>query len=98
MSLAKDPLTEYREEFLSYLKEMFDFKQVDNPGEIMGTLSSMSARARWIRTLVVRSTKPEYVRFRIDELDPFIAETEIQFKIWSRIAAVAKEEFDMTRG
>lgn len=98
MSLKTDSLNEWRPEILGYIKEIYEFHDLDDPLEILRKLSAFSARATWIRNLVIRSKHPDYNRFRIDELDPFLVEIDRQFKIWSRYSAVVKDEWDMSKG
>lgn len=88
----------YRQEIIGYLKEVYDFHQSEDVQEVMKTISAYRARASLIREGVVQATHPKFNRFRIDELDPFLSEMKEQFAIWSRISAVRKDEWDMTRG
>ncbi len=99
--MANDNSTEvisaWREEIASYLKEMHNFKELNDPIEILRTLSSFSARGSYMRSLVVRSQSKPVQAFRYDELDHFLKEVDLQFRIWSRVAALNKDEWEMTR-
>lgn len=97
-SVEQTTLDKYRKEILDYHKQIFDFNNNGDFIDILTKLSSFSARASWIRHLIIKSMLPEYKRFRIDELDPFFIEVDRQFKIWSRISAITKDEYDMSRG
>lgn len=91
-------LQEYRDELLGYHKMMYKFQQIADPREILLVLSGYSARASWIRFTIIKSPHQKVIRFRIDELDPFLVEIDRQFKIWSRISAIVKDEYDMSKG
>jgi len=91
-------LAGFRKELSGYLEEMFGFSQDrHNPYDILQRLSAMSARAGWIRSQVVRSNKREIVLFKSEEVDPFLKQVDLQFRIWSRVAALVKDEYDMSR-
>ncbi len=91
-------LGSFRQELSGYLEEMFNFSQKqDDPYDILQRLSAMSARGGWIRSQVVRSSKREVVHFKSEEVDPFLKQVDLQFRIWSRVAAIHKDEWDMSR-
>lgn len=96
--LEEKTLDKYRKEILQYHKEIYDFCSIDDTREILMKLAAYSARASWIRNLIIRSLIPEYKRFRIDELDPLLVEIDRQFKIWSRISSITMDEYNMSRG
>jgi len=100
MSLEQidNTLQEYRDELLKYHKEMYDFHKVRVPLEIQAKCSAFHARAAWIRNTIIRSPQQKVIRFRIDELDPFISEVKNQQAIWSRYSAILKDEYEMTKG
>jgi hypothetical protein len=93
---SQDFLDECRPEILNYLKEMYDFHNLYDSREILRTLSAFSARASWMRNLAIRSTKNEIIRFRLDEIDPFLEEVERQFKIYSRLISANEFEYKLT--
>ena len=94
---SEEVFKKLRPELVGYLKEMHTFK--DNPDlqEVLRRLSGFSARASWMRNVVVRSPINEIVRFRIDEIDPFLNEVDRQFKIYSRILSSNQFELDLTK-
>lgn len=89
---------DWREELLGYLREMGRFKNVDDPLGILRQLSSFSARATYMNNLSSRSNNRLLAEFRSSEVQPFLRETDFQFRVWSRIGALVKDEWDMTRG
>lgn len=95
---VSEAIPTWREELTDYLKQMFGFKELGDPYEILRNLSAFSARASYMRSLCVRSKNREVMNFRQDELDPFIKETELQFRIWSRVGALVKDSWEMSKG
>lgn len=93
---SDEVLGEWRPEILGYLKKMYTFKDEVDAREILRTLSAFSARASWMRNLAIRSSQNEIIRFRLDELDPFLDEVERQFKIYSRLISANQFELDLT--
>lgn len=87
----------WRRELRGYLSEMGSFVSKDTL-EILQLLSSYSARASWMRNQAVRSGSRAVDAFRTKEIDPFLGEVDRQFKIWSRIAAVMANEYEISRG
>lgn len=90
-------LKEWRPELIGYLKEMFTFHEMEDARDVLKLLSAYSARASLMRNLAVRSSINEIIRFRIDEIDPFLTEVERQFKIYSRLISANQFEFDLTK-
>lgn len=100
--MAGKPINEvipgWREELGGYLEEIFRFsKNDDDPLPIMKRLSAFSARASYMRSISIKSNNREASSFRLEEVDPFLKEVELQFRIWSRVAALVKDEWDMSR-
>ena len=91
-------LDKWRPEIQGYLKEMEGFAALKDPEAIIPRLSAMSARASTFRNTVIRSDHTRLVRFRIDEIDPFLSEVKNQFAFWSRYQSVIKDEQDLSRG
>ena len=87
----------WRPEILEFLKEMRYFKDEPDCGEILRKLSGYSARVSYMRNFACRSSNDKINRFRIDEIDPFLAEVDRQFKIYSRLISVNQFEFDLTK-
>lgn len=90
-------ISSWRAEITKYLQDMNDF-QFQEASEVFRNLAAYSARASWIRNQLMQKAARPYVAFRTGEVDPFLAEVERQFKIWSRIVAVTQQEWDMSRG
>jgi hypothetical protein len=96
--MSSDPLDDYREELIGYLKEIYDFKdEYQDTKEIIMKIAAFSARARWLRSVIIKSPLQKDIRFRIDILDPFLEETQEQFKMWSRIASIAQFEWEQSK-
>lgn len=93
---SQEFLEECRPELLQNLQKMYDFHNQFDSREILRTLSAFSARASWMRNLAIRSSKNEIIRFRIDEIDPFLEEVERQFKIYSRLISANEFEYKLT--
>lgn len=88
-------LREAREEVDSFYKAMLAFDAAD-PADIFQQLAAMSARASFIRGHIVRRDYgPQMNNFRTKEIDPFIAECERQFKVWSRYLSVVDLDFKL---
>ena len=88
---------EWRTEIIGYLEEMYGFREMDQPLEILRKLSAFSARASYMRNITIRSNNKEASAFRLEEVDPFLREAEFQFKVWSRVAAIGTQEWEMSR-
>jgi hypothetical protein len=93
----KIDLEDLRLELDSYFEMMSDFRSYDTVNILMD-ISSMTARASYIRTKIVTCQERPVQNFRTKELDPFIYECDRQFKIWSRLITLRNMEFDQTRG
>jgi hypothetical protein len=92
---ASQFLTDARTELDNYYREMQDFDKID-PGQIFKRLAAMSARASFIRSKIVRRSQgPDVNNFRTKEIDPFIAEVDRQFKVWSRYLSVVQIDWEM---
>ena len=96
-SKVMQKVAEWRQEIDGYYSIMQNFRGM-MLDEILLDLSSFSARMNAIRTTIVRSESRLMNNFRTKEIDPFIEECDRQFKIYSRVGALQKQEFDMTRG
>lgn len=93
-----DVIEGYRKEIVGFHKQMYDFHDSRDPMEIMCKLSAISARVSWLRTSIIDKPSPLCNRLRIDHIDPCLAEVDRQFKIWSRISTLTRDEYDMSRG
>lgn len=88
-------LGSWRKEIQGYydLMEKFDKQEIRLT---LMQLAAFCARADSIRNQVIRSSNDEAKAFRIQQVDPFIAATERQFKIWSRIGSLIDAEWKMS--
>ncbi len=87
-----------RKEMDSYYEVMQNFSTGD-PRENLMQLSAFSSRMSHARTHIIRNGDGKVdANFRTKELDPFIAECDRQFKIWSRLITYSQHEYEMSRG
>jgi len=94
--VAQNDLTAWREEIDAYFEIMRSFEQY-GMDEILKALSAMTSRASQIRSNVMRSEDRRTQSFRTRELDPFIAECDRQFKVWSRMLSIHSMDWEMSR-
>ena len=94
---SEEVLKNWRPELIDYLKEMYEFRNNPDIGEILMMLGQMSARASLMRNLCMRSSNNDIIRFRLDEIDPFINEVDRQYKIYSRLLSANQFELDLTK-
>lgn len=95
---TEEKIAEWRKEIVEFLTEMAKWStEADDPLYIMKRLSSCTARASWMRNKLIRSGARNAKAFLAGEIDPFIDECDRQFRIWSRVGALMRDEFDMTR-
>lgn len=66
--------------------------------EVFLALSSMAARLTEIRVQLVRCDTRRYNALRTRQIDPLLEAIEFQFRVFSRAAAVRKDEMEMSRG
>ena len=88
----ENKIKDIQEELIGYLKVCRSFDEYDDLREVLKTLAGFSARASWIRSVIIKSPNQKFIRLRIDHIDPFLEELDRQFKIWSRVQSV--EEFE----
>lgn len=98
----EEAIPSWREELQTSLEQIYKYAKDDEKSQdyiaIMKMLSSFSSRATYIRSICVKSNNRKVIAFKSDEVDPFLKEVELQFRIWSRAAAIQKDEFEMHRG
>lgn len=87
----------WRQELDAYYVRMRDFGTIETD-EIFAELAAFSARASEIRGWLIRSQTRATNSFRTQEIDPFIAECDRQFKLWSRYQAVREMDFRLSGG
>ncbi len=100
--MSSDPvesqIEKYTNELIGYLKDVYDFHTNEDLVEILRAISAYRARASLIRQGIVKSSNPKFNRFRIDSLDPFLAEMAEQFKIFSRVNSVEELNWQTSKG
>ena len=98
----EEAIPSWREELQGCLEQIYKYANDDlrnqDPTPIMRKLSAFSSRASYMRSVCIKSSNRKVIAFKSDEIDPFLKEIELQFRIWSRVHAIAKDEFEMTRG
>jgi hypothetical protein len=90
-------LEAWRTEIASYYLEMEGFSECDI-ADIFMKLAGMTARVSGIRSQIVQVENRTLTAFRTREIDPFIAEAERQFKVWSRLQSVKEMDFRISGG
>lgn len=80
-----------------YLVQMSKFSSgQESLQDILRKLSGFSARASMLRLRVSQSKSSEARQLKSDVIDPFLKETDFQFRLWSRLGSVNKDEWEMT--
>lgn len=93
---SRDFLKGARKELDGYYKEMQTFDPM-SPDKIFKRLANMSCRASYIRGLLMRKNYGDAANnFRTREIDPFLAECDRQYKVWSRYISVLGLEWDIS--
>lgn len=90
-------LTSLRDEIDIYLRTIESFATSD-PADVMAQISSIHARLVGIRIGLQRSNSQRATAFRTKEVDPLIEALEFQFKVSSRIIALAEQEWKIAGG
>ncbi len=86
-----------REAMIGFVDEMRGFKKLD-PQDVFMKLSEFSATATYYRSTICKREDRKRAAFRTHDIEPFIAEVERQFKIWSRLVSSQNLDWEMTRG
>lgn len=92
-----EAMPEWRQEISEYLQTLTNFSKNDDIIENLRKISSMSARVRYIQSAASRTTRRDVAYFKETEIDTFLKEADFQFRVWSRIAQLHKDEWEMTR-
>jgi len=79
-----------------YFSIMEKFGEAE-PDQIFSYLSSWTARASHMRSMINRSESKIAQGFRTKQIDPFINECDRQFKLWSRVFSVQSLDWNMQR-
>jgi hypothetical protein len=87
----------YQAEIDGFYVQMRDFNELDLRG-VLANLAAMSARASYMRSLVIRNEGRQAAAFRTRQIEPFLEEVDRQFKTWSRLQSVIQMEFDASKG
>lgn len=85
------------DEIDSYYRRMKEFNDLE-PTEVLQLLSSFSARASEIRSVLQRVDSKRSYAVRTKHIDPFIEECDRQFKVHSRIQSIRETDFKLARG
>lgn len=93
----QDLIANLQAELLGYYAIMQKLNNME-PTEVFQKLSSFSARASEVRTMLVRVDSRRSTNFRTKEIDPFLTECDRQFKIHSRIQATREMEVRLLGG
>lgn len=86
-----------REILIDYVDQMRNFKKLDSQ-DVFLKLSEFSATATYFRSTICKREDRKKAAFRTHDIEPFIAEVERQFKIWSRLVSSQNLDWEMTRG
>jgi hypothetical protein len=92
-----DKIEEARTKLIGYLDEMRTFRNLDSQ-DVFLKLSEFSATASHYRATICKREDRKKAAFRTHDIEPFIAEVERQFKIWSRLVSSQNLDWEMTRG
>lgn len=92
-----DFINGYRDELAEMRGEVSRFAGED-PADILEALSGMAGRVAEIRANLFRSATQRAQTLRVQEVDPFRDDLELQFKIWSRRIALMEWELRMSGG
>jgi hypothetical protein len=95
---TKDTIRTWREELLGYLGEMYKFKDIQDPREILPMIAAFSVRARYMSSVMASSDNREVKDFRYNEIIPFLQEAEFQRQLWSRMGTLIRDEWEMAKG
>lgn len=87
-----------QQELDDYYKEMLGFPNVDSSTVFM-RIAGYSARASWIRSKINRQVENRvWTKFLSSQIEPFIAECDRQFRVWSRNFSVSTQEWNISKG
>lgn len=87
----------YLDEMGSYYQTMKQFNDME-PTDVLQALSSFSARASEIRSMLQRVDSKRSYALRTKHIDPFIEECDRQFKVHSRIQSIRETDYKLARG
>lgn len=88
----------WRSEIRRYHKEMEELVGPGaDPQTVLRTISVWLSRTGFIRFNLKQSGSKSAEIFRVNTVDPFRADADQQFKIWSRISSIMKEEWEISR-
>ena len=92
-----DQIEDARSTLIGYVDQMRNFKKLDSQ-DVFLKLSEFSATATYFRSTICKREDRKKAAFRTHDIEPFIAEVERQFKIWSRLVSSQNLDWEMTRG
>lgn len=87
-----------QEELDEYYSEMVNFASADS-STIFMKIAGYTARASWMRSRITRQVDNRlWTKFMSSQIDPFIAECDRQFRVWSRNFSVVTQDWNMSKG
>jgi hypothetical protein len=84
-----------RQELDGYYAGMRQYPQLE-PDMVLLDLSGVAARLTEIRAFLVRDNSQQANALRTKEVDPLLAQVDVQFKIHSRVQAIREFDLKMT--
>lgn len=93
----KSRVENYLAELHEYYRQMKGFNTMD-AAEVFTCLSSFSARASELRSIMQMTSSQRGTAFRTKHIDPFLEECDRQFKVQSRIVAINEMDVRMAGG
>ena len=94
VSKAAGDLKVWQAEMDGWYATMLEFPNME-PDQVFVSLSAWTARASYMRSFINRSEQRTQQTFRTKQIDPFIAECDRQFKIWSRVFSVQSLDWNL---
>lgn len=86
-----------RRELDDYYTGMRQYADME-PDMVLIDLSGVAARLTEIRAFLIRDNSQQANALRTKEIDPLLAQIEVQFKLHSRIQAIREFDLKMTGG
>lgn len=86
-----------RKELDGYYTGMRQYAQLE-PDQVLLDLSGIAARLTEIRAFLVRDNSQQANALRTKEVDPLLAQIDVQFKLHSRVQAIREFDLKMTGG
>lgn len=96
-AMRSNTIESYRLELDEYYVEIAGFAKMQMT-EVFQRIAGYTARMSYIRMVIQRlpETRP-LIKFRTQELDPFLEECQNQFRLWSRHATMLQHEWEISK-